>query len=318
MAAAIPKGSLFSVARNHATISPLCTTFSSQCRHFSLSSHRNALQQNRGMPQTISMKQPAQPSMKARGMNVSRSELPQDIGMLPGTFVRPLWGDLPSIFKQPKERLHFEWLWLKSWFQNFVALFYFSKFKGNSQPLLLKERRQIALKLHKQMYTAYANGDAKTIRKICCTGLANDLTRRISSRPQGEKVTWSLDQYIRGPSTLFTGIRVLADRLTEIPELPNSSVRQVTVRITSRQSTGKIQQQKPGAKDVTEQPSTKSRDCTEYIVIQKFKWMGEEDEWRIWGQTTATTIEDLDSPFFAMGVSLADRYEAMKDSMGRR
>ncbi|KAL2816909.1 hypothetical protein BJX63DRAFT_429963 [Aspergillus granulosus] len=316
MAASIPKGPLFSAPRILTTVSPLYTANLSQCRQFSLSSHR-ALQQ-RGMPQTISMKQPAQPSMKARGMNVSRSELPQDIGMLPGTFVRPLWRDLPSIFTHPKERLHFEWLWLKSGFQNFLSLVYFSKLKGNSKPLLLKERRQIALKLHKQMYTAFADGDAKTLRKICCTGLANDLTRRISTRPQGEKVTWALEKYNRSPSTLFTGVRVMADRLTEIPELPNSSVRQVTLRITSRQSTGKIQKQKQGANELVEQPAAKSRDCTEYIVIQKFRWMGEEDEWRIWGQTTATTIDDLSSPFFAMGLSLADRYEAMKDSMGRR
>ncbi|KAL3466786.1 hypothetical protein BJX64DRAFT_216713 [Aspergillus heterothallicus] len=316
MAAPIPKGSLFSAARTHTAISPVYPAISSQCRQFSLSSHRGALQ--RGLPQTISMKQPAQPSMKARGMNVSRSELPQDIGMLPGTFVRPLLRDLPSIFTHPKERLHFEWLWLKSGFQNFLSLFYFSKMKGNSSPLLLKERRQIALKLHKQMYTAFADGDAKTLRRICCTGLANDLTRRISTRHQGEKITWALEKYNHSPSTWFTGVRVMADRLTEIPELPNSSVRQVTVRITSRQSTGKIQKQKPGAKELVEQPAAKSQDCTEYIVIQKFKWMGEEDQWRIWGQTTATTIDDLSSPFFAIGISLADRYEAMKDSMGRR
>ncbi|KAL2853894.1 hypothetical protein BJY01DRAFT_49942 [Aspergillus pseudoustus] len=318
MGAPIPKGSLFSATRTQLTVSPPFPTISSQCRQFSLSSHRGALQQQRGMPQTISMKQPAQPSMKARGMNVSRSELPQDIGILPGTFIRPLWSGLPSIFTQPKERLHFEWLWLKSGFQNFFSLVFFSKFKGNAKPLLLKERRQIALKLHKQMYSAFADGDVKTLRKVCCTGLANDLARRISARPQGEKVTWSLEKYNRSPSTLFTGIRVMADRLTEIPELPNSSVRQVTVRITSRQSTGKVQKPKPGAKELMEQPAAKSRDCIEYIVIQKFQWMGEEDEWRIWGQTTATTVDDLSSPFFAMGLSLADRYEAMKESMGRR
>ena len=52
---------------------------------------------------------------------MSRADLPQDIGLLPGTFIKPLWRDMPSIFQQPKERLHYEWLWLKSWFQNFLG-----------------------------------------------------------------------------------------------------------------------------------------------------------------------------------------------------
>lgn len=51
---------------------------------------------------------------------MSRSELPTDLGLLPGTFIRPLWRDLPSIFTHPKERLQLEWLWLKSGFQSFA------------------------------------------------------------------------------------------------------------------------------------------------------------------------------------------------------
>lgn len=75
----------------------------------------------RGIPENIAIKQPAQPSMATRGMGLSRSELPQDIGLLPGTYVRPLWRDMPSIFQQPQERLQLEWLWLKSGFQNFLG-----------------------------------------------------------------------------------------------------------------------------------------------------------------------------------------------------
>lgn len=41
-------------------------------------------------------------------------------------------------------------------------------------------------------------------------------------------------------------------------------------------------------------------------------WSKKEDDWRIWGQVTPTTVEDLESPFFAPGLSLADRLDAMK------
>lgn len=75
----------------------------------------------RGMPQTMAAKQPAQPSMKTRGKEMSKSEMPQDLGLLPGTFVRPLWRDMPSVFQLPRERMQLEWLWIKQAFQNFLG-----------------------------------------------------------------------------------------------------------------------------------------------------------------------------------------------------
>ena len=75
----------------------------------------------RGMPQTMAAKQPAQPSMKTRGKEMSKSEMPQELGLLPGTFVRPLWRDMPSVFQLPRERMQLEWLWIKQAFQNFLG-----------------------------------------------------------------------------------------------------------------------------------------------------------------------------------------------------
>ncbi|KAL4973769.1 hypothetical protein BDW66DRAFT_141523 [Aspergillus desertorum] len=317
MASSISNAPLLSAARARTAVrSSYPSVTSSQCRQFSLSSQRS--REMRGMPQTLSVKQPAQPSMKVRGQGMSRADLPQDIGLLPGTFIKPLWRDMPSIFQQPKERLQFEWLWLKSWFQNFLGLVVYSKTDGRGLPLRLKERRQVARELHQRMYSAFAKGDSATLRNICCTGLANNLIGRIEARRKGEKVTWSLDKYIRSPSTWFTGMRVVSDRATQIPELPDSGVRQVVLRITSRQSTGKVQPRDQRATVQAENP-VKQQDCTEYIVLQKLRWMGEEESWRIWGHATPTSVDDLSSPFFATGMSFADRYEAMKDAaMGLR
>lgn len=169
-------------------------------------------------------------------------------------------------------------------------------------------------------------GDVATLRKICCTGLANSLTSRITIRPKDERVTWTLNKYNRTPATFLTGVRVLADRATQIPEIPKSGVRQVVLRITSRQSTSKVKlpTNKRGVVDETaieaqDAAPAKQRDCTEYIVLQKLMWFGEEQEWRIWGHATPTTVEDLESPFFAPGLSLSDRMEAMKAMMeGKR
>ncbi|KAL4906906.1 hypothetical protein BDW74DRAFT_129711 [Aspergillus multicolor] len=317
MASSISGAPLLSAVRARtAVISSYSTVGSSQCRQLSLSSQRS--REMKGMPQSFAMKQPAQPSMRIRTSEMARSEMPQDIGLLPGTFIKPLWRNLPSIFQEPKVRLQYEWLWLKSWFQNFMGLVVYSKTEGKGLPLRLKERRLVARDIHKQMYSAFAKGEISTIRNICCTGLANNLVKRIENRPRDEQVTWSLDSYIRAPSTWFTGIRVVSDRATQIPEIPNSGVRQVVLRITSRQSTGKVQR-RASKNGTPAENAPKQQDCTEYIVIQKLRWMGEEDGWRVWGHATPTTVDDLNSPFFATGMSFAERYEAMKDAaMGMR
>lgn len=193
-------------------------------------------------------------------------------------------------------------------------------------PLRLKDRRQTAFDLHKKMYTALATsvsrvqissilianhtyrGDTNTLNKVCCSGLANDLTSRINRRRKGEKVTWTLDKYIRSPATFFSGARVVSDRASMLPNVPDSGARQVVVRITSRQS-------KSRAKTPTEDPSVTTQDCTEYIVLQKPRWFGEEHEWRIWGHATPTTLEDLDTPAFAPGLSVQERMEGVKSMM---
>ncbi|EYE96215.1 uncharacterized protein EURHEDRAFT_498305 [Aspergillus ruber CBS 135680] len=312
----LPVGSILSAARPgfHAIT---ITTQTCQCRSFSRSSI--AQRAMRGMPQTMAAKQPAQPSMKTRGKEMSKSEMPQDLGLLPGTFVRPLWRDMPSVFQLPRERMQLEWLWIKQAFQNFLGILAYSKWLNKGLPLRLRERRQVGCELYERMYTAYAEGDVATLRKICCTGLANNLTTRVTNRPKDEKVTWSLDKYNRTPATFLTGARVLADRATQIPEIPKSGVRQVVLRITSSQSTGKVKlsTNKRGLVEdaALEVTPAKQRDCTEYIVLQKLMWFGEEQEWRIWGHTTPTTVEDLETPFFAPGLSLSDRMEAMKAMM---
>ncbi|KAL2009180.1 hypothetical protein VTN00DRAFT_7374 [Thermoascus crustaceus] len=324
-------GLFFSAARSSKPVSPSAAAHG-QCRSFSKAPELKA----RGISQNVSLKPPAQPSAKVRIRTSLWSSLPQDIGLLPGTFIRPLWRDMPSLFEQPRQRLHMEWLWLKTGFQNFLGILAYSKWLNKGLPLRLRERRKAARELHQRMYTAFAAGDVNTIRKICCTGLSNSLSARIANRPSDERITWTLEKYNRTPATYFTGIRVVSDRVTQIPERPDSGVRQVVVRITSRQSTSTMSlPAKRGVQESAGSPSLRSetkstsasqepvavkqQDCTEYIVFQKFRWMGEEEDWRIWGHTNPTTVEDLDSPFFAAGLTLSERLAATKELMeGRR
>jgi mitochondrial protein MBA1 len=128
-------------------------------------------------------------------------------------------------------------------------------------------------------------------------------------------VTWALEKYRRTPATFFLGLRVVSDRATQIPELPNSGIRQVVVRITSRQSTGTVTIPKRATESLLK---VKEQNCTEYIVLQKLMWSGEEDDWRIWGHANPTTVDDLDSPWFAQGLTLSERLSLMQDAVRRK
>ncbi|KAF7717272.1 Uncharacterized protein PECH_007550 [Penicillium ucsense] len=300
-----------------------------QCRAFSAATQRWAYRTTNFKPSGVSA-----PSMKSRAKDVLRHQLPNDIGLLPGTFVRPMWKDMPSIFKDPRDRFQMEWTWLKSVFQGYVSLLMYCKKDLSNIPFIHKQlarpqigsfslpffsifhsvpRRAIAKSLYTQMYTYLAEGDIAGINRICCDKLAQKLTAQIQRRPANERLTWKL------VGDKFRGARVMADRAIKIPDIANSGIRQIVVRLSSRQSVSKTttaSQNNTPSQEVT--PAAKEQDCVEYVVIQQLIWHGKHADWQIWGTTNPTDLKTLmTDPAFAPGLSTIDRLEAMK-SMGQR
>jgi hypothetical protein len=113
----LPAGSIFLNARPTSLIAHSFASGSrqQQCRSFSAAAQRWAYRTQNFKPSS-----PAQPSMKSRAKDVMKSQLPNDIGLLPGTFVKPMWRDLPSIFQDPRDRFRMEWTWIKSVFQGYA------------------------------------------------------------------------------------------------------------------------------------------------------------------------------------------------------
>lgn len=142
---------------------------------------------------------------------------------------------------------------------------------------------------------------------------------QVENRPANEKVAWELVSWLRQPSTFFTGLRVVSDRATKIPEIRNSGIRQIVVRVTSRQSMTKITQIRPkGEAAQSVQAPTKFQDCDEYLVIQQIIWNGKDSGWRVWGHTKPTDIDRVYSdPYFAPGLTALERIEAIKN-MGQK
>lgn len=74
--------------------------------------------QAKGVQEFMPVKRPLEKSLKIRAKEMSLDNVPTDLGLLPGTFIRPEWKNMPSIFHEPRDRLRMEWVGMKQWFQN--------------------------------------------------------------------------------------------------------------------------------------------------------------------------------------------------------
>lgn len=145
-------------------------------------------------------------------------------------------------------------------------------------------RRQIAptaTALHREMYSAFADGDVRTLRKICTDGIYESFEARIGARKRGERVEWDLVRYDKSP-------RIVSNRGVRLP-MEGAGIRQAVVRICSTQS---LTRYRPNGEVI---PGTgKEKKVVEYIVIQKTYWNWKEGDWHIWGTTGETTIKDVE------------------------
>jgi protein MBA1 len=169
----------------------------------------------------------------------------------------------------------------------------------------------VAKELHNALFTAYANGSKSTISKIAGETLAESLSTRLSNRAKGEKVLWSIMQYVSKP-------RLMSHRATELPfklEGERAGVRQAVVRIHTQQSLrigrapqGKkkgsleepenSQKEEPfwgyGDNDANiEWGAERTKDVIEYVVLQRRLIKGKEEDWCLLGFVEPTTIADI-------------------------
>lgn len=162
-------------------------------------------------------------------------------------------------------------------------------------------------------------GDVPEIKRIACDKFAKNLVRQIEQRPKNESMSWELLKYRRTASTNFLGVRVLSDRATVIPDIPKSGIRQLVVRITSRQSTTTANTEiKRKTADEASSPS-KEKDCLEYVVIQNMRWNDQDKGWRIWGFISPTTLEATRTdPHFMPKLTAMERLRMIQDTIARR
>jgi hypothetical protein len=106
----------------HIRCRPRDNALSCYARSFTTSKPALALAGQSQMPKNIMKSLPPQQGMRSRMKNLSRQEIPNDLGILPQTLIRPPPQDLPKLLSADwKRRIKFEWLWTKTRFQNFFT-----------------------------------------------------------------------------------------------------------------------------------------------------------------------------------------------------
>ncbi|KAI9824376.1 MAG: hypothetical protein M1819_000882 [Sarea resinae] len=235
----------------------------------------------RGDTQLPQQRQPAERSFKIAMKEMERdaSQLPNDLGLLPDTFVPPTGQNRIDFINNPKYLPTLVWLRVKNLWQNYFSLILARIFIQKNLKLQFLKTKPTAVDLHRQMYTAFAEGNTALLRRICADGLFESFSARIAARKR-TGLRWTLHKYNRG-------VRCVSDRYTQLP-IEGAGIRQAVVRIPSRQSLTKL------AADGTTVPgSGRERNLVEYVVIQKRIIKGKDEPWMVWGTTEETTLKTV-------------------------
>lgn len=277
------------------------------------------------------------------------TEMPTDFGLIPQTFVMPTGNNLPSWVRDFRQRCSMEWNRLRAIGFNLGLSLNYKFFTQTKEQRTAKGRpvlnypfrkgrlTKLAEELHRDMYTAVAEGDVSELRKLCADGIYLQLRARVSHRSKGEKVEWQCERVARP--------KLVSHRCTTLPlKNPDGSsiaLRQVVVRLVTRQAlkrTGRkdksaqahsgktawqrnIENQLKGRGVATEAAEaedelvggeetvnqSKPRTITEFVVMQRTMSNGAEEPWIMWGMTEETTV-----------ARLAEMKEQMAQHSGRK
>lgn len=254
-------------------------------------------------PVAPKIRQPAQPSMsrtqKEQQAAMLRSgQVPDDIGLLPDTFVLP---------RNPTER--WNWKLRKAWLKTrFIDSYGFLAFKW----ILVKPRPQMELfqvapkaaELHKQMYTAFAQGNIESVQDKVCTGLFGSLRGRILQRAPNTFLRWSVKKQLSAPKLCSFKAAALPYEKSEDRTERNAQI-QAVVKLHTLQSlqhakkTSKREGKtnKNAGKIVTIEEDVgaeEEKESIEYVVIQRTLRKGKMGPWQVWGFADEMTLAQIE------------------------
>ncbi|KAK5133452.1 hypothetical protein LTR08_007694 [Meristemomyces frigidus] len=239
--------------------------------------------------------------------------IPDDMGLLPGTFIMPRGKNRPSWLRDFKGRWRME---KARWWQRaqevFSAFMYRYVMVRPSPRLHLRSITGIAKDLHRDMYTNFASGNLAPIESRLCEGIFGSLKRRISQRPLNTGLKWTLHKHLSKPrlASYRPGIQPgqKGGSRTEVNGVVQAVVRihslqslQHTKRVSLKGANGKtlVREIVVDAHGRELQPVAEgavpkdAKEAVEYFVIQQNVRKSKAGPWKIWGTAEEMTLEQI-------------------------
>ncbi|KAI7490267.1 hypothetical protein KC357_g2029 [Hortaea werneckii] len=288
----------------------------SQSRPFSSSQPWRASQMGKAI--APSMRKQSQPSLaSSRQQQLQQAfrsgNIPNEMGLLPQTFIMPRRKNRPSWFTNFGDRKKMEWTRLRTRITELGSLLVFRFVAVRPRPRLqLLTIPGFARDLHKSMYEHFAAGNLTPMESQICEGMLGSLRSRIAQRNPNTGLKWTLHKYLSRPKLASYRAAIFPEQKGE-KNTERNGIIQAVVRIHSLQSLQHIKRvstrdanQKLVVREVPVDSQGRelealkedaipanAKDAVEYVVIQKVIRKGKESRWMIWGTTEETTMSKI-------------------------
>ncbi|KAI5203927.1 hypothetical protein E4T39_03872 [Aureobasidium subglaciale] len=249
-------------------------------------------------PRETAMKQPSQKSFEVMKKEQMKNieQMPNDVGLIPGTFIMPTGNQLPSLTNDFSTRFALEkhrlWLRIKEVFGRHYMGYFHVKPRADFQTSQIPS---ISKDLYTQMYTAFSSGNLAPMMPRLCENIAQSLEARIHARGPNTGMTWHLHQWLSEPKIVSHKYMPMSLEDNK-DKTKQTTIQQVVVRMQSLQSLKMIKKVKQGAKvvEVMHEGSSQAspKPVTEYLVVQRLCKRGKMGDWMIWGTTTESDPQE--------------------------
>ncbi len=194
--------------------------------------------------------------------------------------------------RNPADFFSYQWWRLKQWGLATISVLNFklsSMPNWTTRPKWKARRGKIpptAKAMYREMLEAFAAGDQDAVARLCLPDFAKKLNSAIERRDPRQQVTFELVKYTGG---LFYP-RLMSHQIHQVnPQDKTLVTEQAVVGISSRQQVSRTDSATGGIIP----GSLRIQDKVEYVVLsrQASTKTFVAEPWRIWGTTSATTVE---------------------------
>ncbi|PNY22678.1 Uncharacterized protein TCAP_07068 [Tolypocladium capitatum] len=260
-------------------------------RRYATAPSRNRIVRELDRASRISSSKMTKEQSMSQMQKLANAEYFKDGGgpLFPGTFVALPLSRYP---RNPRELAQYQWNRMKHWLVGAVSVLNF-KLKSmpnwTTRPKWKARRGKIAptaKAMYREMLEAFAEGDKVTLRKICLSEFAKKLVAAVDRRDPKERVRFEVVKYTK---PLFYP-RLVSHQIHQVNPFDKVMVtEQAVVAISSTQQASRHS----AATGETIPGSLKLQDKIEYVVLsrQANQKTFETGPWRIWGTTSATTLQ---------------------------